>query len=370
MITRLYVDNFRCLVNFEYKPAPLQLIFGDNGTGKSTALQVLGLLREFLTLGNTTEQTFLMGRTLTAWQTRPEQVFELDIDGNGGIYTYRLILAHDFVQGASKIKEEELRFDGQKVYFFGGEDVQLFRDDFSPGPVYPHETRRSGIAFIPERRDNQKLTWFRQRMNRVYFLAIDPLRMDDASFGEDPIPHFSLNNLASWYRHLAQDAPEKAAPLFESLSEVMVGFTGLKLTSEGERARLLRIGFKNPVDGQGDFLLRLSDLSPGQRCLIALFTVLHCAVLPDVTICIDEPDNFVALREIQPWVIQLQEQVEQQGSQCLLISHHPELIDLLAVQHGVRFTRTENGPVRVGPFDRSRTDGLSPSEVVARGWED
>jgi ABC-type Mn2+/Zn2+ transport system ATPase subunit len=36
MIGRLYADNYKCFVNFEYKPRSLELILGDNGSGKST----------------------------------------------------------------------------------------------------------------------------------------------------------------------------------------------------------------------------------------------------------------------------------------------------------------------------------------------
>ena len=91
---------------------------------------------------------------------------------------------------------------------------------------------------------------------------------------------------------------------------------------------------------------------------------------PDLTLCIDEPDNFIALREIQPWLAELRDRVEQEHSQCLLISHHPEFIDLLAVKHGAMFTRAGQGPVRIKPFNWTEADAVRPSEIIARGWEE
>ena len=54
MITRIYIDNYKCLQNFEYKPKQFELIVGANGTGKSTVFEVLkscgSLLRKKLSL--------------------------------------------------------------------------------------------------------------------------------------------------------------------------------------------------------------------------------------------------------------------------------------------------------------------------------
>jgi hypothetical protein len=372
MIKRLYIDNFRCLVNFEYKPAPLQLLFGANGSGKSTVFEVLTALRQFITWGDSAERMF-PALTLTAWQTRPEQTFELELDGNGGAYTYKLIIEHNRVLNKNRVKLEELRFRGQPLYIFDGENAHLFRDDFTQGPVFPQDGSRSGVALIPARQDNQQLTWFRHRMGWIYVLAIDPLRMDIASLAEQRAPDPALTNFASWYRHLTQDAPERMGPLFKSLGEVIDGFTGMSLGAAGETARLLRVSFEHREDqspGPHQFNLPLNQVSTGQRCLIALFTLLHCAVRPDMTLCVDEPDNFVALREIQPWLEELCDRVEQEKSQCLLISHHPEFIDRLAVRHGALFTRTGQGPVRIKPFEWSEGDAVRPSEIVARGWEE
>jgi predicted ATPase len=84
---------------------------------------------------------------------------------------------------------------------------------------------------------------------------------------------------------------------------------------------------------------------------------------------IDEPDNFVALHEIQPWLLAAEEAVEDHGGQLILISHHPELLNLWAVACGLRFYREENGHVRTEAFRTDSEGMLAPSELVARGWE-
>lgn len=370
MIKRLYVDNYKCLVNFTYKPGQLQLLIGENGTGKTTAMEVLLKLRDFVGLGHTTAYMW-PSTSLTAWQSRPEQTFELEIDGNNGRYAYRLVIEHNREEDKSRIKEESLRFDKSPLYNFDGQDAHLFRDDGTAGPGFPFDWSRSAISTIPERRDNQKLTWFRQQLGHVFYFAINPWKMATQSDKEQAEPCHDLANFASWYRHLTQDSPEQMGPLFDSLREVIDGFSSLKLVQAGATTRLLFVQFNQDVDRQSDaspYLLPFDTLSEGQRCLIALFTILHFAVHPDATICIDEPDNFIALRELQPWLLEFCDRVRDKSAQSLLISHHPELIDQMAVNHGVRFYRDKLGPTRAKPFEWSKDDGISPSEIIASGW--
>jgi len=52
-----------------------------------------------------------------------------------------------------------------------------------------------------------------------------------------------------------------------------------------------------------------------------------------------------------------------------LISHHPEIINLLASEHGVVFSRTGLGPVRAETYRPDRLGTLRPAEQIARGWE-
>jgi len=141
----------------------------------------------------------------------------------------------------------------------------------------------------------------------------------------------------------------------------------------GDTSRVLRFDFQYEGDDQRavspKYSLNFDQLSDGQRTLVALFTVLHSAVAADTTLCLDEPDNYVALREIQPWLIELIARTHATGGQCFLISHHPELINYLASSHGVRSFRDNAGPARAKAFEATEDDELLPAEIVARGWE-
>jgi len=81
----------------------------------------------------------------------------------------------------------------------------------------------------------------------------------------------------------------------------------------------------------------------------------------------DEPKNFLALSEIQPWLTTLYDFCSDGETQALLISHHPELIDYLASSAGYWFDRQSNAPVRVSRI-ADDDSGIPISELVARGW--
>jgi ATPase subunit of ABC transporter with duplicated ATPase domains len=113
----------------------------------------------------------------------------------------------------------------------------------------------------------------------------------------------------------------------------------------------------------------ISELSDGQRCLFPLYMILHFLIARGHTVFIDEPDNFVALREIQPWLLAAEAAVDDHNGQLILVSHHPELLNRWAPRYGLRFFREDNGHARTKRFEANPDGEMEPSELVARGWE-
>lgn len=251
MITRIYIDNYKCFTNFEYQPGPWQLLLGANGTGKTAVFDVLDRLRKSILVGKKTAENF-PPRTVTAWDRRTEQTFELGLKGQGGEYDYRLVIEHDPAARRNRIKTEELRFDRRTVFQFDGKEAHLDRDDGSAGPVFPFDWSRSAIPTIPKREDNTLLSWFRKRLDRVLFFAPDPLRMASQSEKELARPDRWLHRLTSWIRHLQLEFPEASQRLNESLrQDVLDGFAGYKFSPQGEGAYVLKFAFGCPESDAG-----------------------------------------------------------------------------------------------------------------------
>ena len=50
MLTRVFCDNFKALVNFEFRPDQLCLLLGDNASGKSSFLEDTGRLSDLIVI--------------------------------------------------------------------------------------------------------------------------------------------------------------------------------------------------------------------------------------------------------------------------------------------------------------------------------
>ncbi|RCJ28026.1 ATPase [Nostoc minutum NIES-26] len=367
MLKRLYIDNFRSLVNFEMNFDSINLFLGGNGTGKSTVFDFLRRIQLFVSAGFKVEGIFPFA-DCTRWQNLPIQHFELEIAGNGGNYKYELVIEHN--QENSHIQYERLWFDNQPLLKFEIGEVQTYYDNHSAGPRYPFDWSQSILPLLLPRNDNTKLTWFKKRIERFIIVQIIPLLMTGGSEQEEIRLNYRMENFVSWYRYISQDQG-KVAELMNVLKDVLDGFVSFKFEQFSEKYRVLKLRFLTEENRKNTIDYYFGELSDGQKVLIALYTLLYCTQSEDYTICIDEPENFLALPEIQPWLVQLYELCSEQKMQALLISHHPELINyLLASPIGYWFERQSNAPVRVKKISNevAENTGLPISELIARGW--
>jgi len=371
MLKRIYIDNFRGLVNFEMNFDSINLFLGGNGSGKSTVFEVLRKIQTFVS-GDEKVEGIFKSADCTRWQTLQLQRFELEIAGNGGSYKYEFAIRHN--QEKSHVEYERLWFNNQALLKSEEGGIKIFQDDYEEvvKTSLPSRLQLVGSLLYLFKLDSgsTKLDWFTKRMQRFIIVQIIPSLMLDGSEKEEIHLTSRMENFVSWYRYISQDQG-KVAELINVLKDILDGFISFKFEQFSENYRTLKLRFSTDKDRTKIIDYRFSELSDGQKVVIALYTILYCTESEDYTLCIDEPESFLALPEIQPWLIQLYDFCIDGKIQALLISHHPVLINyLLASPIGYWFERQSNAAARVKLISNEETEnsGLPISELIARGW--
>jgi len=369
MIDEIYIDNFRCLTNFRIRPAAFQLWLGDNGSGKSTVFDVLRRIQLLLRGAHHVEDIFDLA-SLTLWDQREQQAIKVSMTIENNVYEYHLIV--DCSRRARKVRigREELKWNGATFFLFDGTDAHLYRINHETnqpeeGVSFSADWSRSLVSTIADREDNWPLSKFREAVSNWLLISPVPHVINQEAEKESRILFGHAENFAEWYRYVLQEKPNIGYKAKEHLEDALPGFEQISLKEVG-KSRYLTVTFRiNDKDREFEF----NELSDGQRQLIILYIILE-ALRSGVfsTLFIDEPDNFVSLREIQPWVDSLQDICDAEDKQAIIVSHHPEIINKMARGEELLFLRQNGGHTIIKSMPENMM--LLPAEIVARGWED
>jgi predicted ATPase len=280
-------------------------LLGPNGSGKSSLLEAIRYLKLFV-MGDSNKFT---QSTRTRWQDRPLQVIEIEANLDGKPFEYRVEIGFAAASREQSVNLERLKVSGATVFELADGQIRFFPSDSSSMAV-PLRTNRSALRL--SLLSNSDVRRFVEWLDRVHCFDIDayPEQMEELADSEEREPDSELNNLAGGYSYLLQTYPEENVTFLASLTECMDGFKALKVSSEEDGVRKLRAEFLAPTKKKR-VSYSIAELSEGQRCLIGLYMILHFLICRGDTVFLDEPDNFISLREIQPWLLAADEAVEE-----------------------------------------------------------
>jgi ABC-type cobalamin/Fe3+-siderophores transport system ATPase subunit len=360
MITRLYANNFRCLVAFKAEFESFGVLCGPNGAGKSSVFDALALIRNLATgdcfLGGEGERD-LRQLEFTNWLDSKVQEFELSVKSSGHEFEYLIHIEQIAAHEKPRIISETATCDGRSLFERDLEGVRFPRAD-GAASGFPLDWRQAALASIQPKGSRREIEILQQALANLLILRPNPRSFEKESKAEARHPDLYLSNVMSWYRYLSleQDWTDR---LRDSLREVWPDFKSFKLENVGMTAKALQLRYAEPL-----FFHQLSD---GEKMLVALYMVRDALATGAVqTVLIDEPDNFVGLPELQPWVLAICELLDV-DHQAIIISHHPEILNSAGEEAGRYLWRDNHtSPTRSGPLKVPA--GLSAGEAIARGW--
>jgi len=371
MIRKLHIDNFRCLVNFDVEWTPFTVLCGDNGAGKTSIFQALRFIRALTTgngiLGSPYHEPNLNLKSLDFTRFGGKetgntvQTFELDISENGYALGYHLQIEQVASHKVPRIISEYATCDGEDLFRRDLNGVRFPKRDNSTAS-FPLDWRQSAVGAIQTPQGSMTpLVMLREWFENLLVFAPSPLLMGGQSDDIRKSPGYYMSEIISWYRHLSQEQVWLDV-LRNTLKCVWPDFVAFKLDDAGPDTKVLYLRFGDALQPYS-----FSSLSDGEKQLIALYMI-HAGLTTGQikTAFIDEPDNYIGLPELQPWVLSLREVLDE-SRQVSIISHNPEVLNSMGVGHGRCVWRESHAsPTRIGPL--SVPDGLSVSEAVTRGW--
>ena len=325
MLQRLYVHNYRCLENFEFKPglAASSLLIGRNGTGKSNVARVLKIFQHIGRGANRvgsliTPADFAMGRS--------NAPIRLELEVNLSGQSFRYGIAFELPKGFRELRvlDESLEMNSAVVFSRQHASVTL------PRGAIPRAESQFGIDWhlialpvIQEPSIADPLRLFRHWLARMMILAPIPKLMDGDSSAESLEPAEDCHNFADWLSGLLSQYPAAYSTISDYLKQVMPDIAEFKNLPTGNNAKSLVVHFEaNGIDID----LPFKELSDGEKCFFLCAVVLAAnKAYGPVLAFWDEPDNYLSLSEVGHFILALRRGF-QRGGQIIMTSHNGETI--------------------------------------------
>ena len=368
MIKYLYANYYKAFVNLKIEFGQSNLLIGSNGVGKSNIFTLIASIRDVIRgCPNSVELNFPQS-THTRWIKSDIQTFELGITTDNNEFVYNIEILHDSNKAKSKISSEKLTCNGNTLYQMVGGTAEVYDDRLNKNRVLVDEGT-SGIAFVPQDDIYSRLNEFRTQINCIILCIPNPKNMSGNVQNDVYIPEISFSNVASIYASVVLLEPDIFNELMGAYKEASKDFVKARLfidTAMNRKRLLLDYKYNDVVTSYS-----FEELSDGEKMLFALYILLYGYIKRGMTVLLDEPDNFLSLREIQPWCVNIERELGDDG-QCLMISHHPEIIDYMAETNGIWMKRLASGETTITdkPNIGENEELYTYSEMISRGLLD
>lgn len=364
MITRLKVQNFRSLKDFDVQLGPLNLLVGPNMSGKSNVIDAFKFLFDVQhpTSGQQGLSYALNSRGLPAdlpWKGGASNFFNIAIEGDreddpAAHWIYQLAVsfspnAYGRIQGETLTlrrgtEERELiaqrqgtpwlkNYDGKEIAAVSGGDYSVFQ-----GRVANWDGH-----FLTNVID----TWRFHQFVPAQMKAVNQT-------GAGRVLDRSGDNISAWFMWIQTHHPEQFAKISQAACDLLPGFRKL-LTSPTQQGTVFlssqESGLMRPIN--------LWQMSDGELALLALLSLIYSP--PEWTgslYCVEEPENHL-YPKLLSGLVRLLRQVREETlrariplSQLIVTTQSPQLVNLFSLDEVIWLEKKNGATVATRPRDR------------------
>lgn len=322
MFQRIYIHNYKCLQDFEWNlnDEKSLLLLGKNGTGKSSILSVLELLRD-LALGKETDTI-----ELPFFNNKQEMILKFDILIKGRLYHYEVMIQEMFF---NLIAYEKLEIDGEIIFNRDSKEEIIFNNKqiMISGFV-------SLLPLLATKLDSIRdlLDWF----GKMILIAPNPNKMNGYFQYSEHKKYINLSknaeNLMIWLNDWLDKEPILYSHIEHILKKIFHDFYRFKF---GDFSNINPIFiFKHHNE---KVQINFEQLSDGER-IIFLFSIILALMSHDeepIFVFWDEPENYISLALLQSLIQFMRSKAEfsQQSHQVFFSSHNSEVINAFSSSH-------------------------------------
>ncbi len=364
MLKSIYINNYNCLVDFKLELDKANLLLGSNGTGKSSVLSVLNNLTDFVNGRNKLEYLFPT-HSKTRWLNSNTQSFELCFEENSDTYHYRLEIEHPVFGGSAKVKTESVFLNQNLLLRSKDNKAEYYTDNNTLAMTAGGMSDMSALQLGYSDVNAIKYAHFRTFFSNFEFVKIVPSAIEPITNPSFRFLTPDCSKFISWLRTKSLEKQDVYLELKQSFAQVFPDFVSFGFEQTGTEY-VLRLYFSQNQESTPYTFYELSD---GQKVLFVLYSLLAHLKDHAVTLFLDEPDNYITLRELQPLISIITDYCEESRLQVVLISHHPEIINSHSTFNSVLFKRGSTQNTQLIIDLATLSENLPLSEIMARGWE-
>ena len=340
MVKRLYVNNYRCLENFELNVGNMTsaLIVGRNGSGKSTVREVLHVLQR---IGRGVNRVGTLAALSDFSHGRIDVPMRIELEAEIKGKTFRYVLVLELPAGFREIRvsREELLVDGEPAYTREEANVRLAGDPRREDAGFRLDWHLIALPIIQDRSLQDPLSIFRTWLGQSLILSPVPPDIVGESGQGSLEPDLRLTNLAEWFRELTTQYPASYSDIEGYLKGMMPDLSVIRNKATGSESRQLLFEF---IQGERTLTVPLDALSDGEKCFVAAALVVAANNAYGPLLCFwDEPDNHVGLSELNRLLLTLRKAFKR-GSQFFATTHNPEAIRAFPREKAFVFLRASH----------------------------
>ena len=301
MIRRLYVNNYRCLENFDLPISGRSstLLIGKNGSGKSTVSYALEVLQK-IARGTNLVAELVTPKDFSRGRDDVPMRFEIEVELKGIIYGYEI--AFEFPKGFKELRvfEEKLSVGGKSVYIRESDRVHLLRKGKDKEANFFINWHLVALPIVQESKDDP-LSAFKQWLARALILSPVPSLIGGESQEETLKPDREVTRLAAWFSGILAHSPSAYSTIDQYLKPLMADLKDIKNPLVGTESRSLTVQFS---DLESSMSLPFKALSDGEKCFMICALVLAANESYGPLLCFwDEPDTHLALSEVSHFIM-------------------------------------------------------------------